>query len=66
MLTSAELIGAHRNRSDYEASPSDSLQHGYGDHRYVKQTYELLREPDVLKLKVLRSLNEDFHLYALV
>lgn len=62
MLTSDELIGLHRNRNDYEPSPDNSIQLAYGDHRYVKQTYELLREADVLKLKVLHSINEDFHL----
>lgn len=43
MLTSDELIGLHRNRNDYEPSPDNSIQLAYGDHRYVKQTYELLR-----------------------
>lgn len=62
MFTSDELIGHHRNRPDYVESPANSLQLAYGDHKYVKYTYELLREPDVLKLKILRELNDDFKL----
>lgn len=40
-LTSDQLISHHRVRQDYEESPVNTLQFGYGDHRYVKFTYEL-------------------------
>lgn len=43
MLSADELISHHRNRPDYADSPDNSLQLAYGDHKYVKQTYELLR-----------------------
>jgi hypothetical protein len=43
-ISSDRLISHHRTREDYEESPQNSLTFGYGDHRYVKFTYELLRE----------------------
>jgi hypothetical protein len=43
MFSSDELISHHRNKYDYVESPANSLQLAYGDHRYVKYTYELLR-----------------------
>lgn len=48
-LTSDRLISHHRSREDYVESPVNSLQFGYGDHRYVKMTYDLLNESDILK-----------------
>lgn len=30
-------------------SPAHSIQFAYGDQRYLKMTYELLNESDVLK-----------------
>ena len=61
-LSSDQLIGHHRSRQDYEASPDNSLQFGYGDHRYVKFTYELLNESDILKEKILNEVIQDFSL----
>lgn len=61
-LSSDRLIGHHRGREDYVESPVNSLQFGYGDHRYSKMTYELLREDDILKVKTLKQLIEDFSL----
>lgn len=48
-IRSDQLISHHRVRPDYEPSPVNTLQFGYGDHRYVKFTYELLNESDILK-----------------
>jgi hypothetical protein len=42
-ISSDRLIAHHRSREDYEESPSNTLQFAYGDHRYTKMTYELLR-----------------------
>lgn len=41
-------------------SPVDSLQLAYGDRRYVKMTKELSHGTDVIRVKVLNELNEDF------
>ena len=41
-LSSDRLISHHRARQDYVESPPNTIQFGYGDHRYVKFTYELL------------------------
>lgn len=61
-ISADRLIAHHRTREDYTESPVTSLQFAYGDHRYTKMTYELLREDDVLKEKTLRQIVEDFSL----
>jgi oligoribonuclease NrnB/cAMP/cGMP phosphodiesterase (DHH superfamily) len=61
-IASDQLIGHHRTREDYAESPQNTLQFGYGDHRYTKMAYELLREDDVLQEKTLAQLVEDFSL----
>jgi hypothetical protein len=61
-ISSDQLIGHHRTREDYVESPQNTLQFGYGDHRYLKMSYELLKEDDVLKEKTLAQLVEDFSL----
>ena len=62
-LTSDRLISHHRSRFNYVESPPHTLQFAYGDHRYVKFTYELLNESDILKEKTLKQIEEDFSLY---
>ena len=61
-LSSDRLIGHHRARMDYKDSPVNTLQFAYGDQRYMKMTYELLREDDELKVKTLTQLIQDFSL----
>ncbi len=61
-ISSDRLIGFHRAKEDYIESPLNSLQFAYGDHRYTKMTYELLREDDILKEKILKQVIEDFSL----
>lgn len=55
-ISADRLIGHHRAKEDYVESPHNSLQFAYGDHRYTKMTYELLREEDELKEKTLAQL----------
>jgi hypothetical protein len=43
-------------------SEDNTLQFGYGDHRYTKMTFELKNEDDILKIKTLTQLIEDFTL----
>ena len=47
---------------DYKDSPVNTIQFAYGDQRYMKMTYELLREDDSLKIKTLTQLIQDFSL----
>lgn len=61
-ISADRLIGHHRAREDYSESPQDTLQFAYGDHRFTKMTYELLREDDTLKEKTLAQIVEDFSL----
>ena len=61
-LSSDRLIGHHRARMDYSDSPVNTIQFAYGDQRYMKMTYELLREDDSLKIKTLTQLIQDFSL----
>ena len=61
-LSSDRLIGHHRARMDYSDSPVNTIQFAYGDQRYMKITYELLREDDSLKIKTLTQLIQDFSL----
>ena len=64
-ISADRLIGYHRSREDYVESSVNTLQFGYGDHRYTKMTYELLNESDILKEKILKQAIEDFSLYLL-
>lgn len=58
-LENDRLISSHRNKSDYQESPENSLQFAYQHRRFDKFTLELARASDVLKTKVLTELNED-------
>ncbi|CAD8075607.1 unnamed protein product [Paramecium primaurelia] len=60
-LRNEQMIAYHRNREDYEPQPEDCLQFAYGDRRYVKMTNQIFASEDVLKLKNLEEINEDFH-----
>jgi len=61
LLSNDRQISSHRIRQDYKPSPLNTLQFSYGDRRYEKFTYELSFVSDILKLKTLREINEDFH-----
>ena len=61
LLSNDRQIAAHRIRQDYKPSPLNTLQFAYGDRRYEKFTYELSFVSDILKLKTLKEINEDFH-----
>ena len=57
-----QLISCHRNRPDYVPSPENSLQLAFGDLQYSKFYRELESSDDVLKLKVLKELNDSVRL----
>ena len=59
-LSNNRMISYHRNKLDYVESPENSLQFAYGDLRYEKMTRQLVQEADILKLKTLEEINEDF------
>lgn len=61
-LSNDRQIAAHRIRQDYKPSPEDTLLFAYGDRRYEKFTFELTYVSDILKLKTLKEISEDFHL----
>lgn len=48
-ISADRLIGYHRSKEDYVESPAHAIQFAYGDQRYLKMTYELLNESDILK-----------------
>ena len=61
-ISNDRLIGYHRSQDDYVESPNNALQFAYGDQRYLKMTYDLLNESDILKEKILFQAIEDFSL----
>jgi hypothetical protein len=60
-LSNDRIISFHRSRPDYQPPPDNTLMFAYGDRRYEKFTYELTFVSNVLKLKILKELSEDFH-----
>ena len=61
LLSPDRLISYHRTRQDYKSPPENTLMFAYGDRRYEKFAYELSFVSDILKLKTLREITEDFH-----
>ncbi|EGR29633.1 rtdr1-prov protein, putative [Ichthyophthirius multifiliis] len=59
-LSNDRIISYHRNKLDYIESPENSLQFAFGDRRYEKMARQLVQETDILKLKILTEINEDF------
>jgi len=59
-LSNDRIIAYHRNRKDYVDAPENTLRFAYGDNRYEKMTKDLVCETDILKLKTLEEINEDF------
>ena len=59
-LTNDRFISFYRNRVDYKPSPINTLQFAYEDGRYDKMTRELNEGSDILRLKTLNEINEDF------
>lgn len=59
-LSNDRIIAYHRNRKDYVDAPENTLRFAYGDSRYEKMTKDLVCETDILKLKTLEEINEDF------
>ena len=59
-LSNDRIISSHRNKYDYQESPQDTLQFAYGDRRYDKMARDMEEVSNVLKLKILNEINEDF------
>jgi hypothetical protein len=60
-LSYPRFIAYHRNQINPEPSPQSTLTFAYGEHRYVKMTEELRTSDNVLREKVVKEINEDFH-----
>jgi hypothetical protein len=52
-------IGYRRAKMDFVEPPKNTLRFAYEDGRHDKMSYELQKEEDILKLKVLNEINED-------
>jgi len=61
LLSHDRQISHHRTRQDYKSPPENTLMFAYGDRRYEKFAYELSYVSDILKLKTLNEITEDFH-----
>ena len=60
-ISNDRQIASHCIRQGYKPSPENTLQLAYGDHRYENFAYELSYVSDILKLKTLKEISEDFH-----
>lgn len=58
-LTLDRQIAFRRAKMDYEDPPVNTIRFSYEDGRFDKMAHELKYSDDVLKLKVLREINED-------
>lgn len=61
LLSHDRIISYHRSRPDYKPSPENTLQFAYGDRRYEKFAFDLTYVSNILKLKILNELTDDFH-----
>lgn len=52
-------IAYRRAKNDYEDPPENTLRFAYEDGRHEKMAHELKYNDDILKLKVLKEVNED-------
>mmetsp|Transcript_17292 Transcript_17292/g.15193 ORF Transcript_17292/g.15193 Transcript_17292/m.15193 type:complete len:99 (-) Transcript_17292:41-337(-) len=59
-LTNDRQIAYRRAKMDYVDPDENTLRFAYEDGRHDKMSYELKYKDDVLKLKVLEEINEDF------
>lgn len=58
-LSHDRQIAYRRAKNDYEEPPKNTLRFAYEDGRFEKMAEELKYQDDILKLKVLKELNED-------
>ena len=59
-LSNDRQIALHRNKYDYVDVPPNTLMFAYEEDRYHKMTSELKSSSNILKLKTLEEINEDF------
>ena len=60
-LSNARFIAYHRSQINPEPSPVSTLTFAHGETRYDKMTREMRTEDDVLREKIVKEVNEDFH-----
>lgn len=61
-LSYDRMITHHRVRGNIKPAPPSTLTFAYDDIRYDKMIWELKGDDLVVKVKVLKEINEDFHL----
>ena len=59
-LTLDRQIAFRRNKYDYISPPENTLNFAYEKDRFTKMSDELKFDDNILKLKILYEINEDF------
>ena len=59
-LTLDRQIAFRRNKYDYIPPPENTLNFAYEKDRFTKMSDELKFDDNILKLKILHEINEDF------
>jgi len=60
-LENSCFISAHKNQVNPVLQPKSTLTFAYVDRKYHKIQRQLAGEDNVLRTKILKEINEDFH-----
>lgn len=60
-LETSKFIAFHRNQINPTMAPKSTLTFAYGDRKYDKMSRQMAGTDNVLRTKILKEINEDFH-----